>query len=360
MTAQGKRNYHTLDGLRGLAALAVVTFHCAEFTGVQLFYSSYLAVDLFFLMSGFVIAHAYDPRLSSGMSARAFMLARLIRLYPLYALGTAISVLGIAAGLLVHAKLLWTWQSLAEIGFPAAFMLPGPPALGKRDWLYTLNVPAWSLLFELLINFVFAIGFVALRGRALWGIIGVAALSVVGLAVLGVSFVGGSKWSDAWVGVIRVSFSFFFGVAMYRLHLQGRLPQPKIPPPLVLLMAVAAFAVHTEGSTRQLTDAISILVLFPILLCASVAKEPSAGLAAYSFSGLVSYPLYVVHLPVIYVTQSALAQLPGGMVGRTPLFAVVMIPALLVLCWALATYYDIPTRKALARLTRPRATPTLP
>ena len=89
------RTFITLDGLRGVAALAVATRHAPFLwqaghpTGFL--YESYLSVDFFFVLSGFVLAYAYDERFRTGMSARQFMSARLIRLYPLYLFAFLIS-----------------------------------------------------------------------------------------------------------------------------------------------------------------------------------------------------------------------------------------------------------------------------
>ena len=80
----GKHVYATLDGIRGIAAALVAMRHAgALFPGWD-FPNSGLAVDLFFVISGFVVASAYDRRLADGLTLGAFMRIRLIRLYPLY------------------------------------------------------------------------------------------------------------------------------------------------------------------------------------------------------------------------------------------------------------------------------------
>jgi peptidoglycan/LPS O-acetylase OafA/YrhL len=102
--AESKRTFVTLDGLRGIAALAIVARHAPVlFNSVSiyvqsdigkptaLFFESYLAVDFFVALSGFVLAHAYGQRLRGGMPASEFMTVRLIRLYPLYLLALTIT-----------------------------------------------------------------------------------------------------------------------------------------------------------------------------------------------------------------------------------------------------------------------------
>src|ERR1700761_6004380 len=79
--------YPALDGLRGVAAIAVMLHHFRPLTAPWLFAHGYLAVDLFFLLSGFVIAHAYDARFRKGLGVPAFLVIRLIRLWPMIAFG---------------------------------------------------------------------------------------------------------------------------------------------------------------------------------------------------------------------------------------------------------------------------------
>jgi len=101
MTLSGKSSldrFEALDGLRGVAALSVVAAHVYFLFGYA-FPSIDLAVDFFFALSGFVLAHAYGERLRGGMGAGRFMLLRLIRLYPLYILGTTIGLMCLAGGL---------------------------------------------------------------------------------------------------------------------------------------------------------------------------------------------------------------------------------------------------------------------
>ena len=85
-----KRTFYGLDALRGIAAAVVVTRHAPALFGIGLFPNSSLGVDLFFVMSGFVIAHAYDQRIEKGLNWRQFLVIRAIRLYPLDLLGTAL------------------------------------------------------------------------------------------------------------------------------------------------------------------------------------------------------------------------------------------------------------------------------
>jgi peptidoglycan/LPS O-acetylase OafA/YrhL len=169
-----------LDGLRGLAAVAVVSYHVNVTFGVARWLpSAYLAVDIFFVLSGFVLAHAYDNRLAKGMTAAQFMAARLLRLYPVFLLALA---LGLAA--LLAAKILGHDTRASLHGFAHALpwnvaFLPSATAWTEGSDLFPTDPPAWSLFFELVVNFAFAVTWTRLNDRALLAVIATAAAALL-------------------------------------------------------------------------------------------------------------------------------------------------------------------------------------
>jgi peptidoglycan/LPS O-acetylase OafA/YrhL len=142
-----------LDGLRGLAALAVALFHAAIFFPALTVIApanGYLAVDFFFVLSGFVLAHAYSERFAKGMTACAFMGRRLRRLYPLYLLSLALWLpLGIRG---LMSRTLDPRQTIIA-AVAALLYLPAPQSF----LVYPLNPPTWSLFYELAANLFFAV-----------------------------------------------------------------------------------------------------------------------------------------------------------------------------------------------------------
>lgn len=124
--ASGKRVYHSLDALRGVAAIFVVFWHFGSFLAPLAVGSAYLAVDLFFLMSGFVIANAYQDRLSLSLGPVRFALLRLIRLYPLYLAGTLVGLMVAGAPLIHRTPAPGAWGNIAVLAVPGLLMLPGP------------------------------------------------------------------------------------------------------------------------------------------------------------------------------------------------------------------------------------------
>ncbi len=219
--------FATLDMLRGLAAFAVMIGHSEE--SFNPFLSGLFAVDLFFVMSGFVIAHAYEHRLASGLSFSEFAVIRAVRLYPLYALGGVIGLFYI---------FLYTKISLFKLLITAlstTFMLPTP---GSADsMLFPANGVAWSLFFEIIINMLYAATWRRWTIRAL---VAVCAITFVGLIICRItllSFDIGWSWRNSIGGLARVCYGFPMGVLLYRLWKSQRLSL-RVPLAVVLAATV--------------------------------------------------------------------------------------------------------------------------
>jgi len=213
-TAEG-RVFHTLDALRGIGAIGVVVFHMSGAFAPFSMPGGYLSVDLFFMISGVVLNHAYQSRFQAGMGTLGFMRARLIRLYPLYVLGTLLGIAVTVASLLGRNSLNWDPSSLLPAALLALLILPDflPSPVNE---LFPLNIPSWSLFFELLVNLLFAMSWPLLTSRRLVTI-SVLAGSVVGLATVhNGSIDQGSIASNFAVGIARTVFGFCVGVLISR------------------------------------------------------------------------------------------------------------------------------------------------
>ena len=134
----GRTIFHTLNGMRGVSALAVVLFHAEALAGTQMAPGGYLAVDLFFVLSGLVIAHAYEGWLLQTLTPIAFMRHRLIRFYPLYLLGLVLGVGLMTLEILVSPPAVLTPGQVTGATVAGLAFLPAP--FGTS--LYPLNVPA--------------------------------------------------------------------------------------------------------------------------------------------------------------------------------------------------------------------------
>src|SRR5438105_11499913 len=145
------RTFHGLDAMRGIAAIAVMLFHASSVFGPWMAPSGYLAVDLFFVMSGFVIAHSYEHRLPE-LGVRNFMTIRLIRFLPFFYLGGLVGLIRLVLLSIAGRADAGPIASIAYFLF-----LPAPPSSVNGQALSPLNSPGWSLLFEIYVNLAYAV-----------------------------------------------------------------------------------------------------------------------------------------------------------------------------------------------------------
>jgi peptidoglycan/LPS O-acetylase OafA/YrhL len=327
-----------MNGLRGLAALAVVGFHWS-FREPLMLDHAYLAVDLFFVLSGFVIAHAYAAPLHEGMAPGRFLALRLARLYPLYALGLLLGIVVMVSSIIARRGLTgFTSGSLASMPF-AMLMLPAVPgAEGTKHALYPLDIPAWSLFFELLANVGYAMTIrFWTRSRLLLVMLAFAAVLVLDRDVLD----GGWNWPTFHIGLARVLFSYTTGVFLFSLHERGwRMPAVhwSLVLGLLLLLLLAPW---------QVGDLPVVLVGFPLVVALAANCEPQ-GFADRSFAllGAASYALYTLHEPAHTLVAGLLTHF-GVQVGLE-----VDVPMLMVMvaaCVFIARHFDAPLHRYLAQ-----------
>ncbi len=362
-TAPAKSHYVILDGLRGVASLMVVAFHLFEaWAGGdpqrQIINHGYLAVDFFFLLSGFVIAYAYDDRWA-GMSQWAFYKRRLVRLQPMIVMG---GLIGAALVGFQHYSLfpklagVTAWQvfGVMLLGF---VMIPMRPSSEIRGWgeIYPLNGPQWSLFYEYIANILYAVGLRKLSNRALGALVAAAALALVALLVLGPrgDVIGG--WAlDArgvQVGLTRVMFPFFAGVLLMRL---GKRIEIGGGFAICSLLLVLALSLPRFGGTERLWlnglyEALCMIVLFPLIVAIGAGEKDADGpsVRIARFFGDLSYPLYITHYPLIYiytgwVVDRKIDPALGAAVGAGVFVGAVAIG------YACLKLYDEPARRWLA------------
>lgn len=332
-----KRTFTTLDGLRGVAALMVLLFHLLPaWSGLPFPPSAFLSVDLFFLLSGFVIGHAYDDKLAGGMSLSRFLGVRLIRLYPLYILGCAMG-LAVAVTAALASGQWWTARPAVTAVPWALLMLPRPSADLSR-W-FTLNPPAWSLFSEMLVNILYAVFFPLLTRRVL---IGVTAVSGAALAMFILLHGGMNGNAEGWLqpfGNARPIFPFAAGLLLYRMWRTGALPTIRIPAEMLILAFVACLAVPATGMAGAVLTVVVAEIGFPLLLIAAVNNEPSGRSArAMASLGQLSYPLYALHYPLIVAMWAMASQ------DDVPLGGVVVVGSSVLVAWLALVHYDKPVR----------------
>lgn len=325
--AKGRRVFETLNGLRGLAALVVLCVHMrASLPPLLGFASGELAVDLFFMLSGFVLAEAYGASFDAGMDAPTFLRLRLRRLYPLYALG---AILGLAHWLGHDRARLLTAAPLALA------MLPNP--FGAM--LYPTNIPAWSLFFELVANAILALLWRRLSAGVLAMIVGVGAAGLVAGARLYGGLSEGFLWDGFFVGFARVCFSFFLGVALHRMRLRA----PAINPWLILAAMLALLSLAPGPQWRWLVDLAVVMLGAPaLILLGAAARTGPQSRPVFALAGLVSYALYAIHAPLLTLANQLASRLR---LETTPALVLAEAAAVLFLAWIAARALDPPARR---------------
>ncbi len=335
---------HTLDAMRGVAALCVVLFHARGMFGMNAAPHGYLAVDLFFALSGYVIARVYDARFADGLTPFAFIRRRLFRFYPLYLLGLAIGVVRELLVIVTHNPSAMSPAALAALAGAGALFLPMPLVDAN---MFALNVPSWSLLFELLVNIAYALAFPWFGRRVLVAVAAVSGLLLAAAIVTTGTVDHGALIGEFGLGTLRTIFSFTLGVLLWRYR-------PTVPrvPAVVLLGAVAILLIQPLGGAGY--DLAFVFLFSPLLVAAGThAGEPPALVPAFHYLGVLSFPLYAVHRPTLRLAEGVQNIVPLPL----PVLGILCIVGLMIVCPLLDRWYDRPVNRWLNRQFGGRADP---
>jgi peptidoglycan/LPS O-acetylase OafA/YrhL len=370
--SESREHFIVLDGLRGVASIIVVIFHLFEAHSMgdafgQTINHGYLAVDFFFLLSGFVIAYAYDDRWQR-MGVGEFFKRRLIRLQPMVVVGGVIGALMWYAqdySLFPKVASASVWQVIGAM-LLACFMIPLPTSLEIRGWteMYPLNGPAWSLFYEYVANILYALFMRKLSNAVLGIFVFLAAAGLVALLVLGErgSVIGG--WAldgpEALIGVTRLMFPFFAGVLLMRLGKRIPVQGAFLVSSLLLVAVLSVPRIGGKDTVwmNGLYEAFCVIVVFPVIVAIG-AHDKGAGPVARriaAFFGALSFPLYITHYPLMYIyTGWVIDEKVSAMQGVVAGTAVLVVSVLIA--WMALKYIDEPVRRWLSAryLTRSRA-----
>lgn len=337
--------FEGLDGLRGVAAIAVLLFHLSPQNAIDFVPRGFLAVDFFFVLSGFVIASAYDDRLvegaGNGLTVSRFLFLRLVRLYPLIVLGIVLGFIGRYKDYGPSTFLLVTGLFLVPTPFGAA--IESRPAIA-------LNPPAWSLLWELAVNMLYAVLRPALSHRALVMIVSAFAGWLVFTAFLFGTLQVGATWPSAWAGAPRAGFSFFAGVALLRARRWPVMQQMQLSLIPAAVILVALLSVRVPLAFELPLQLGGVLLVFPVIVAGCSNAAPGRLTPACAFLGAVSYPAYILQGGIVPHLRALPGHLHLGTVGAT--FASFGLSAIFVgFAWIALRLYDEPVRAWLTRRT---------
>jgi len=343
---QTKHHFKILDGLRGVAAVAVVTFHFLEMAipdYSKLFIGhGFLAVDFFFCLSGFVIGYAYDNRIAT-MGLWPFLKARLIRLHPLVLLGSILGLITLLANPLASQPLPYSPGRITLI-FLASILLIPYGAMAERGFNnFSLNAPAWSLFWEYIANLLYAT--VLFRLRRPWLIV-LTLLAAVLLCLIGFHagrLSGGWSSHNFWHGGARVFYSFLAGLLIFRSKWIIRSRAGFLSLSILLLLALTM--PYARGG--WIREAAVILLYFPLLISLGAGATLSPRMEKLcTLSGDISYPLYMTHYAVIWIFGDYLDRYKPD-TPHLALVATLGIATMVGFAYLVMVLYDIPLRRYL-------------
>lgn len=338
--------FHTLDGMRGIAALVVLAFHIVQQRTLVALPFAGLAVDFFYVLSGFVVAHSYEARLAGGgLSLREFARLRFVRLYPLAFLGILLGTLLAALAAVVKGSV-----GLADVGAAAVLAFLLLPSFVFPQWptAYPFNPAAWSLTFEALANLVFACIARWLSNAVLLMILLAGGAALAWLAQVQGGISGGHEQGTVLLGIPRVIFPFFAGVMLRRLP-HGPRSGTLSAGTLMLVLLAALLAPSGWGAGSSL---LCVVVLFPIVVWLGIANRPGPALErAFTVIGALSYPLYITQAAVLRLGLEVLRRYPLAP-AQFALFALAEAACALALAWAAMRWFDGPMQHLLRRRDR--------
>jgi Predicted acyltransferases len=364
--ADTKPHYQLLNGLRGVAALMVIWYHVFEGFATspidQRFNHGYLAVDFFFILSGFVIGYAYDDRWKR-MKMKDFFKRRLIRLHPMVVMGAVLG--GITFSMQGCEK--WdgtevtVWMLLLAM-FLNFFLIPAVPGSGAEvrgnGEMYPLNGPSWTLFFEYIGNILYALILHRLSTKALKGLVLLAAIGLASFAVLNLSGYGhlGVGWTLAdnnlLGGLLRVLFSFSAGLLISRVFnpVQVKGAFWICASAIIFLLSMPYIGNGESPWMNGLYDSVCVILIFPLLvyLGASGKTTDKTSFRICKFLGDISYPLYIVHYPFMYLFYHWLWSDQPAFSQTWPVIAALFFGNIL-LAYLCLKLYDEPVRRWLTK-----------
>lgn len=359
-----KNHYQILDGLRGVAAVFVVCFHVFEAYAndnrfQQIINHGYLAVDFFFVLSGFVVAYAYDDRWNR-MTQWDFYKRRLIRLQPMVIMGSIIGAAlfyfqGGSMFPLINSTPFWKMLLVMLVGFT---LIPLPISADIRGWqeMHPLNGPAWSLFFEYIANILYALFIRRFSNTMLAIFVCLSACLLIHYTVWGPQgdVIGG--WSlnktQLNIGFTRLLYPFFAGMLLCRA---GKLINIKWGFGVCSLLLIAIFCLPRFGDASHLWmnglyESFAIIILFPLIVAIGAGSDIKSknGIKVCKFLGDISYPIYITHYPLIYIYTAWVVQdkLP---MGKGMFWGALLLIASISVAYASLKLYDEPVREWLQK-----------
>lgn len=341
-----KKHFEILDGLRGLAAFSVVALHLLESwypnSVVNPMHHANLAVDFFFLLSGFVVGHAYDKR--EGISIRSFFQIRITRLHPMVLMGVTIGILAYVFDPFAGEAQRAPWLKILVIAILSYFLLPTAALPNRDNATHSLNGPSWSLFQEYLANIAYILFLRRMRNGMLIVAVCMTAFALCLSANRYDNIQGGWSWSSFWIAPVRVAFPFLAGLLLFRLGIRIKVSYALPFLSFLLLLVFMLPYFRFNGSY----ESFCILFIFPIIVATGAGSQVSPVIAKFcQWAGRLSYPIYLIHYPLVMIYAHWIkAKQPSG--NTAFLVGISLFIFFILFSWFLCRFYDEPVRKWLS------------
>jgi len=323
---------YSLTGLRGFAAVMVVIAHAEAESGVFAIARGQPAVDIFFVLSGFVISYVYIGR-DKPIDWASFTMARFARIYPLH----IVTAVFMACASLVFAHVTGgpapahvnAVQALRELTLAMAMPVVG----AEKLW----NFPAWSISVEWWVYFTL-FPLLALFGRR---------ISLSWATLLYLATAGGLAWLVLWKGDIHVTRGWFafcraligFGGGWLAFRYTARDDMPRPSPWVATALALASLAAVLLTPFLAGVDAWYLLPAYPVLIYAlAVTVSPASNFLSSRtmvWLGNISFSIYLIH-PLAMNTLEAVNKVAFPIQGR---ITWVVLTLALTIVGSVASYY---------------------
>lgn len=351
------KRFITLDFYRGVAAIFILMRHTLEFSGFNP-YTSYLAVDLFYLISGFVFVPSTGDKLLSGkIDAKGAIIGRIIRLYPLYFLSIALAgffwIIGARHGVNIAGQPYWqAWLMSLTMG----------PNFFAPMYMFQINGPAWYLFVDIVGVIFFAFTYKYLKNWALGLIVLISGVILI-WAAFHIDPRGGLDlgWvkNNLQYGFCRFAFSFTLGMLLYRILRNGFFEkQYNLPWLGIILCALMGYSMCIQKFTPTIDALISlfcVIILYPSLLIIGTKVDFGGILAKITdFLSPISYTIYVLQLPFITLAFFVLKLNHLNVREIAPWGEFVMQIFMISFAVFANKYYDAPVRGFLNKHFKPK------
>jgi peptidoglycan/LPS O-acetylase OafA/YrhL len=298
-----KTRYIALDGLRGILAITVVFHHLSLLSNSLFMRSAWLSVDLFFVLSGFVISMSYAEKIRTGMQFKDFYRIRFLRLYPLYFVGFILGLLPyfISKNVTLEFDINVVWMGitgLSVLPYFGGYFSDVTPYVSMGS-IFPFNSPAWSLFFELFSNIIFYIFVKCCNDNIIFKWV----LVFFGIYLISISYYGvhsGYSQANFLGGFPRVLFHFFLGFVIFRYHTKLTL-NSSLPIIMIILIILVSFNFGNIYVPYFLLFLISPLAV--LVGSRTSVESDSLNGKTLIWLGKISFPLYITHYPIFLILR---------------------------------------------------------